>query len=76
MDDMLAEQFTGLKSGKKPNRRGRRSRGKGPMENETTEPSTDHHAAAKTHLANAQKAVDPMATKLHLFKALSSLKKC
>lgn len=76
MDDMLAEQFTGLKSGKKPTRRGRRSGGKGPMKNETTEPATDPHAQAKAHLANAQAAADPMATKLHLFKALSSLKKC
>lgn len=73
MDDTLAEQFTGLKSDKKPTHRGHRSRGKGPKVNPV---NPDAHAEAKTHLANAQAAPDPMTSKMHLFKALSSLKKC
>lgn len=48
--------------------RGRRSKGKGPK-------PVDHHAQAKTHLANAQQAPTPKAAHGHLFKALSSLKK-
>jgi len=44
--------------------RGRRSKGK-----------SAHHAAAKTHLANAQAAATPQAATAHLFKALSSLNK-
>lgn len=73
MDDMLAEQFTGLKSDKKPAHHGHRSRGKGPKLNAAT---PDAHDEAKAHLANAQAAPDPMTSKMHLFKALSSLKKC
>jgi hypothetical protein len=46
--------------------RGRRSKGKG---------AKQHHADAKAHLANAQKAADPHAATAHLFKALTSLNK-
>lgn len=72
MDDALAARF-GMPSGKKPTHRGRRSRGKGPM---PAPEGTDHHAIAQGHAANAASSNDPATTKAHLFKALSSLKKC
>lgn len=68
MNDMLAEQFTGLKSGKKPAHRGHRSRGKGSK--------VDAHAEAKEHIAAAHASTDPAETHRLLFKAVSSLKKC
>lgn len=49
---------------KKKTHRGRRSRGKGPK---------DHHADAKTHMANAQQAPTPGHAMGHLFKAVRSL---
>lgn len=49
--------------------RGRRSRGKGPMTH------NEHHAEAKKHMEAAIKA-SPASAHAHLFRALSSLKKC
>lgn len=53
---------------KKRTHRGRRSRGKGPK--------PDHMADANAHIDNARKDPTPKGTTAHLFKALSSLKKC
>lgn len=53
---------------RKKTHRGRRGKGKGPK-------PTDHHAEAKTHLANAHQAATPKAATQHLFKALGSLKR-
>lgn len=63
-------QFTGMSAPKKKTHRGRRSKGMGSKENPG---ASDHHAAAKTHMANAQSASDPADARKHLFKALTSL---
>lgn len=55
---------------RKRTHRGRRSRGKGPR------PTEDAHAQAKAHIQAAIDAPTPKASTAHLFKALSSLKKC
>lgn len=61
--------------------RGRRSRGKGP-EPSNGQPSgdhADHHAEARAHLEKAVEASqgkNPKSATAHLFRALSSLKKC
>lgn len=57
---------------KRRTHRGRRSRGKGPR----STPGSDHHAQAKAHIQAAIDAPTPKASTAHLFKALSSLKKC
>lgn len=51
--------------------RGRRSRGKGPKP-----ASTDHMADANASIDAARKDTTPKGTTAHLFRALSSLKKC
>lgn len=53
---------------RKGTHRGRRSKGKGPK--------PDHMNEANQHLDNARKDPTPKGTTAHLFKALSSLKKC
>lgn len=52
--------------------RGHRSRGKGPK----PAAGTDHMAAANAALKAAHDDPTPKGTMAHLFKALSSLKKC
>ncbi len=56
---------------KRKTHRGRRSRGKGPRPT-----GSDPHAQAKAHIQAAIDAPTPKASTAHLFKALSSLKKC
>lgn len=48
--------------------RGRRSKGKGHVQ--------EHHDQAKAHMAAAQKAKDPAQAHAHLFRAITSLNKC
>jgi hypothetical protein len=76
MDELMAAQF-GMKTGKKTHR-GRRSRGKGPKPetDDATPEASNHYADAQSHIKHAHAAPDPMATKRHLFKALTALKKC
>jgi len=67
MNDMTMEAMTGLSMGRKRTHRGRRGRGKGSKEN---------HETAKGHIMAAQESKDPKESRMHLFKALSALKKC
>lgn len=56
---------------RKKTHRGRRSKGHGPK---PAQP--DAMGEANTHIQNAHKDPTPKGTTAHLFKALSSLKKC
>lgn len=63
--------MTGMPSGKRKTHRGRRGRGFG------AKPSSGvSDGEVKTHLANAHAAPSHADAKKHLFKALSSMKKC
>lgn len=55
---------------KRRTHRGRRSRGKGPK------PAGDAMAVANAHIDKARSDPTPKGTTAHLFRALSSLKKC
>lgn len=66
-DSPFPEYIQAQRGHKAKTHRGRRSRGKGNH--------AQHHAEAKQHMEAAMNA-SPKAAHAHLFKALSSLKKC
>ncbi len=68
-DSPFPEYMDAQHGQKRKTHRGRRSKGKGPK-------PTDHMAEANQHLENAKKDPTPQGTTAHLFKALSSLKRC
>lgn len=74
-DSPFPEYMDAQRGAKKRTHRGRRSRGKGPAVPASSGPA-DHHAVAKEHIEAAMDAPNPKAATAHLFKALSSLKKC
>lgn len=70
-DSPFPEYMDAQSGQKRRTHRGRRSRGRGPKPS-----SADHMAEANAHLKNAHDAPTKQATTAHLFRALSSLKKC